>query len=80
MNDDIVKISIPYSNVVQGDCIIQCKKDSDISREAFVEGIANGTIDPWELSVGDEEWVDSDSDDPQMSYEETKELIDEQGN
>jgi hypothetical protein len=75
MNDDnIVRISIPYQNMVWGEVIIQCEKDSNVSNEAFIEGIQKGTINPWDFAVGNEEWLDYDSDDPQMSYEEAEEI------
>jgi hypothetical protein len=72
--DNVVRISIPYQNLVWGDVYLQCEKPSDMSREDFIEEIQKGIINPWDCSVGNEEWVDYDSDDPQMSYEEAEEI------
>lgn len=74
MNDNIVKVSIPYQETVWGDVLLTLEKDSDVSREDFLKGIQTGTIDPWAF-VAAEEWISYDSDDPQVSYEETEEIL-----
>lgn len=73
--DNIVKVSIPYQETVWGDILMTLEKDSDVSREDFLKGIREETIDPWAFVASHEEWISYDSDDPQVSYEEAEEIL-----
>jgi hypothetical protein len=74
MDDNIVRVSIPYQEMVWGDILMTLEKDSNVSREDFIKGIQEETIDPWAF-VTTEEWISNDSDDPQVSYEEAEEIL-----
>ncbi len=68
-----VTIVIPYSEVTWGRVYLDCVIDDGVTKEEFLAGVKDGSIDPFPFAWEGEEWCADDSDQLELMTEETKE-------
>lgn len=58
--DDRIEVRIPYREITRGEAYFTLYKDGDMSKEEFLAGLRDGSIDPCAMAV-EEKWTEIDS-------------------
>ncbi len=67
-------IVFPYSEVTWGKVYLDCIIDDGVTKEEFLAGVKDGSIDPFPFAWEGEEWTADDSSDLDLMTKEAEEL------